>query len=67
MKHKQKVKLARRLRTKEEKAKGVALFQTKGWLDRKDAIAKGVKTRQTKTHLRAVERKAILKQQKNES
>ena len=36
--HKQKIKIARKLRTKEELVNGVPLFQTKGWENRKIAI-----------------------------
>lgn len=44
MKHKQKVKLARKIRTKEElKTRGQWLFGTRAWVTRKKAIADRVK------------------------
>lgn len=44
--HKQKVKLARRLRTEKERKEGVALFYSYGWRFRKWMIGRRVAQRQ---------------------
>lgn len=58
MKHKDKLKLARKLLTKEEKHTPV--FQSKAWEARKEAIAKRVERVQAVAHSRALERKKKL-------
>lgn len=45
MKHKQKVKMARRMRSREEIKKKVPLFQSKAWENRKEAKLKKVEQR----------------------
>ena len=58
MKHKEKIKLARRLRTNDELKSGVPIFQSENWEKRKEAIRSRVKRIQAKAHQRALERKA---------
>jgi len=58
MKHKEKIKLARRLRTNDELKSGVPIFQSENWEKRKEAIRSRVKRIQAKSHQRALERKA---------
>lgn len=48
MKHNQKVKIARKLMSKEEAKKGEGLFTTKAWEARKKAIAERVARKQNK-------------------
>lgn len=55
MNHKAKVKLARRLRTNNERYAG--LFQSKAWLERKWRIRMRVLKRQTIAHYYAQQRK----------
>jgi len=61
MKHKQKVKLAKKLLTGVEKKKKVPIFQSNAWEARKEAIAKRVEKVQAVAHARALERKEKLK------
>ena len=49
MNHKNKVKLARKLRSQEEIKKKTPIFQTKNWEARKEAISKKVKNRELKS------------------
>ena len=56
MNHKQKVKLARRLRTRTEESTGTPLFLSENWLKRKDAI----RNRILKQRQRNWERKRIV-------
>ena len=48
MKHKDKVKLARKIRTQKEIEHKVPIFQTKAWKFRKKNIAKKVKNKEKK-------------------
>ena len=43
MTHKEKVKLARKMRTRDEEVQGVGIFLTKAWEKRRLAIKKRVK------------------------
>ncbi len=45
MKHKKKVKLARKMRTLQEIRDKVSIFSTKGWEDRKESIMNKVHER----------------------
>jgi len=47
MKHKEKVKLARKLRTNDELKSGVPIFQSESWEKRKEAIKNRVKRQQS--------------------
>lgn len=58
MKHKEKIKIARKLRTNDELKFGVSIFQSEGWGKRKEAIRNRVKRIQAKAHQQALERKA---------
>lgn len=44
--HKQKIKLARKLRTKEEQKRRISIFATKAWEDRKQSIENRVNRKQ---------------------
>ena len=57
MKHKDKLKLARKLRTKNEIRANIAPFQSEAWIKRKDAIKKRVEKVITKAKARAERRK----------
>ena len=59
MKHKQKVKIARKLLSNKERLDKKPLFLSKGWEDRKAAIAGRVQRQQKATHERAVKRKKV--------
>ena len=60
MKHKQKIKLARKLRTKKDVKEHTPIFQTEAWFRRKEAIRLGVQKRIVKKprpyHDRTVEK-----------
>jgi hypothetical protein len=57
MKHREKVKLARKLRTLSEIRLGVPIFQSETWEKRKEAIQERVKRQQERAHKRALARK----------
>lgn len=59
MKHKNKVKLARKMMTKLDRKIHVPKFLSASWLKRKEAIAKRVERKQAEAHKRAVERRKI--------
>lgn len=62
MRHKDKVKLARKLYTKADKDMRWGLFDSYAWKRRSEAIASRVKRQQDAAHKRALERKAKAKQ-----
>ena len=55
--NKQKTKLARKMRTKQELKARVPIFLTKAWEKRKEAKRKKAVKQQTEAHKRAVRRK----------
>ena len=57
MKHKDKVKMARRLRTKSEVKANTSPFQSEAWMKRKDAIKKRVERVIAKAKARAERRR----------
>ncbi len=48
MKHTEKIKIARKLRSKVEAKSGVPIFQSKGWEARKEGIKKRIKNQHGK-------------------
>lgn len=57
MNHKQKIKLAKRLRSRSEFIQGKPIFETKRWDERKEAIRLRVIRKQKGEHDRAVARR----------
>ncbi len=55
--HKQKIKMARGMRTHEEIKKGTSLFQTEAWLERSSNRALKAKQQKEDAHTRALARK----------
>jgi len=61
MTHKQKLKLARKLMTPEERSKHIPPFVCDGWNRRSEKIKRKVKKQQTAAHIRAIKRKKAKK------